>query len=149
MINNLLILQAAIAGAMLPLQAALNGTVARVLGHPLNAAALNFLVGLIVLAGLAAAFRAPLPTAGSLPSLPWYYWIGGGIAGSIYVFTALFVAPRIGVTALVAGLLAGQMLASLAFDHFGLFGLQTQSISLGRIAGVVLLVAGVILVRRF
>ncbi len=149
MLNNLLVLQAVIAGAVLPMQAALNAGVARTLGHPVNAAVVNFIVGLIALSALAFALRTPAPSPTSFGNLPWYHWIGGGIAGSFYVFTALFLAPRIGVTALTAGILAGQLLASLAFDHFGWFGLQSHALSPGRIAGVVLLVVGVFLVRRF
>jgi len=149
MLNQLLIIQAALAGAVLPIQAALNATVARGLGHPVSAAIVNFTVGLVVLAGVAAALRVPTPSATGLSSLTWYHWLGGGLCGAFYVFTALFVAPRIGVTALLAGVLAGQLVASLVMDHFGLLGLQSQPISAGRLAGVALLVAGVFLVRRF
>lgn len=149
MLHTLLIFQAALAGALLPLQAALNGTIGRSLGHPISAAVLNFVVGLIALSAIAMALRAPLPMPSASVGLPWYYWVGGGLAGAFYVFTALFVAPQIGVTALLAGALAGQLVASLAFDHFGAFGLQTQALSPGRILGVVLLIAGVVLIRRY
>lgn len=71
------------------------------------------------------------------------------MAGAFFVFTSLFVAPRIGVTALLAGVTAGQLIASVAMDHFGLLGLQSQPVSLGKAAGIALLVAGVIMVRRF
>jgi transporter family-2 protein len=81
--------------------------------------------------------------------LPWYYWVGGGLAGAFFVFTSLFVAPRIGVTALLAGVLAGQLVASVTMDHFGLLGLQSQPVTLGRAAGIALLIAGVFMVRRF
>ncbi|MDE0882360.1 MAG: DMT family transporter [Myxococcota bacterium] len=149
MLNNLLIAQAAIAGALLPFQAVLNAAVGRSLGHPLSAAVVNFIIGFAGLITLATVLRVPFPQFGSLGTLPWYYWIGGGLAGAFFVFTSLFVAPRIGVTALLAGVLAGQLLASVAMDHFGLLGLQSQPVSLGKVAGVALLVAGVIMVRRF
>ncbi len=149
MLNNLLVLQAALAGAVLPLQAALNATVARGLGHPVSAAITNFTVGLVALVTLAIALRIQTPTSAGVSTLSWYHWIGGGLCGAFYVFTALFVAPRIGVTALLAGALAGQLIASLIMDHFGLLGLQSQPISPGRMVGVVLLIAGVFLVRRY
>jgi len=149
MLNNILVAQAAIAGALLPIQAVLNAAVGRSLGHPLSAAMINFIVGLIGLAALATALRVPLPQLGNIGLLPWYYWVGGGLAGAFFVFTSLFVAPRIGVTALLAGVLAGQLVASVTMDHFGLLGLQSQPVTLGRAAGIALLIAGVFMVRRF
>lgn len=149
MLSNILVAQAAITGALLPIQAVLNAAVGRSLGHPLSAAMINFIVGLIGLAALATALRIPLPQIGNIGPLPWYYWVGGGLAGAFFVFTSLFVAPRIGVTALLAGVLAGQLVASVAMDHFGLLGLQSQPVTLGRAAGIALLIAGVFMVRRF
>jgi len=149
MLSNILVAQAAIAGALLPIQAVLNAAVGRSLGHPLSAAMINFIVGLIGLAALATALRVPLPQLGNIGLLPWYYWVGGGLAGAFFVFTSLFVAPRIGVTALLAGVLAGQLVASVTMDHFGLLGLQSQPVTLGRAAGIALLIAGVFMVRRF
>ena len=113
MLNNLLIAQAAIAGALLPFQAVLNAAVGRSLGHPLSAAVVNFIIGFAGLITLATVLRVPFPQLGSLGTLPWYYWIGGGLAGAFFVFTSLFAAPRIGVTALLAGVLAGQLLAGV------------------------------------
>ncbi len=78
MLNNLLVAQAAIAGALLPIQAVLNAAVGRSLGHPLSAAVVNFIVGLIGLAALATVLRVPLPQFGNLGPLPWYYGVGGG-----------------------------------------------------------------------
>jgi transporter family-2 protein len=40
------------------------------------------------------------------------------------------------------------MLASLLFDQFGLFGLAARSIDATRVLGVVLIIGGVILIRR-
>ena len=53
------------------------------------------------------------------------------------------------MTAPLAGVLAGQLVASVTMDHFGLLGLKSQPVSLGRAAEIVLLIAGVIMVRRF
>jgi bacterial/archaeal transporter family-2 protein len=43
---------------------------------------------------------------------------------------------------------AGQMLASLVFDQFGLFGLAQYPASVSRLLGAVFLIAGVILIRH-
>ncbi|MBV9521765.1 MAG: DMT family transporter, partial [Alphaproteobacteria bacterium] len=47
----------------------------------------------------------------------------------------------------LALILAGQMLASLAFDHYGLFGIAPHPADLPRLAGAALLIAGVALIR--
>jgi transporter family-2 protein len=40
------------------------------------------------------------------------------------------------------------MLASIIFDHFGMFGLVQRAVDLPRLLGVALLVVGVVLIRR-
>jgi transporter family-2 protein len=45
-------------------------------------------------------------------------------------------------------MVAGQLIISLVLDHFGAFGVPRSPVNLGRIAGVALVIAGVILVRR-
>jgi transporter family-2 protein len=50
---------------------------------------------------------------------------------------------------MLAWLLAGQMLAALLLDHFGLLGYPFHPLSLGRVAGVLLLMAGAYMVRIF
>jgi transporter family-2 protein len=55
--------------------------------------------------------------------------------------------PRLGAALVVALIVLGQMLGALAFDHFALLGVPENPISLTRLAGVALLVAGVVLIR--
>ncbi|MEO5858061.1 MAG: DMT family transporter [Pyrinomonadaceae bacterium] len=46
-------------------------------------------------------------------------------------------------------LIAGQMVVTLVIDHFGLLGLPVKEVSLARLGGILLITAGVILIRRF
>jgi bacterial/archaeal transporter family-2 protein len=46
-------------------------------------------------------------------------------------------------------MVAGQLLLSVVLDHFGAMGMPKQPINLGRIAGIGLVIAGVLMVRRF
>jgi transporter family-2 protein len=50
---------------------------------------------------------------------------------------------------MLAWVLAGQMLAAMALDHFGLLGYPLHPLSLGRLAGIILLIAGVLMIRIF
>ncbi|NIY18119.1 MAG: EamA-like transporter family protein, partial [Nitrospinaceae bacterium] len=92
--------------------------------------------------------RIPLPALATAGSHPWWVWTGGAF-GAYFVAATIFLAPKLGATTMVATLLAGQMIASLALDHFGLLGYPIHPVSLGRIAGVIMIAGGVMLVRNF
>lgn len=71
---------------------------------------------------------------------PWL-WLGG-VMGGFIVLTVTFATPRIGTTATIGLLIAGQFAMSLLIDRFGLFGFAQIGISWPRALGVVLLAAG-------
>jgi transporter family-2 protein len=134
------------AGGMISLQAPTNAMLARAGGSPVLAALISFAVGTVtlLLVWLGSGSRpAPAPFAG----LPWYAWIGG-MYGAVYVAVAAYAAPKIGVASLITIGIAGQIAMALLLDHIGALGLPRDPISLGRIAGAVLVVIGVVLVRR-
>ena len=134
-------------GTVLPAQAGINAELRRHAGHPLLAALVSFGVGFLVLAAAVLALRVPLPAWSALRGAPWWAWLGG-LLGAGLVFTSVVVAPRLGAAVLVAGLVAGQLAASVLLDHFGWVGYPVRPVNLGRIAGVLLLAAGVWLVQR-
>ena len=64
--------------------------------------------------------------------------------------TAARLSEIVGSGAMTFGLVvAGQMLVSLAFDHFGLLGVEEKPVNIPRILGALLVAAGVVLIRRF
>ncbi|QIL02709.1 DMT family transporter [Sphingomonas sinipercae] len=135
-----------IAGGFVSAQAPTNAILARAGGSPVLAALISFAVGTLALliAWLASGNR---PGGGAFVGLPWYAWIGG-LYGAIFVAVAAFAVPKIGVASLITIGIAGQIAMALLLDHFGALGLAREPINLGRIAGALLVVAGVILVRR-
>lgn len=143
----LLALLAVAVGMVLPAQAGINAELRRHLGQPLLAAVVNFSVGLVLLVLVVAAMRLPLPSAAELREAPVWAWLGG-FCGAALVLTSLIAAPRLGAVLLVGCLLAGQLSASVLLDHFGWLGYPVRPANLGRIAGVLLLVAGVVLIQR-
>ena len=98
--------------------------------------------------GLLFVLRGGLPSAAAVRAIPWWGWCGG-LIGATFVASAAFLAPRIGVAALIASILCGQLAASVIIDHFGLFNVAIREASLVRVAGVVMAAAGVVLVTRY
>ena len=122
------------------------------MSSPSAAAFVSYLGGTIVM-GLVLALgrRVGLPpgqlTEAVVSGVPWWAW-SGGLLGSIYVVISVLLVPRLGTATVLSLFVLGQMVASVAFDHFGLFGLAQRSADLGRVLGAGLLVAGVLLMRR-
>ncbi|ODP33405.1 DMT family transporter [Pandoraea sp. ISTKB] len=137
---------AMLAGAVVPFQAGSNAALGRTLGHPLWATVASLLVSLIVVLPVLIGMRAGLPNLAAAARGPWWLWIGG-IAGVAYITAALVLTPRLGAANFIVCVVAGQVVASLLIDHFGLMGLPTKPVNLVRIAGVVLIVAGMIVVQ--
>jgi len=71
------------------------------------------------------------------------------VLGAIFVTATVLLLPRLGVAMTFSLVIAGQMLITLVIDHFGLLGVPVKEISLARVLGVVLIVAGTILIRKF
>ena len=134
-------------GALLPVQAGINAQLRYGLGHPAVAALASFVVGTVALAALALAVRAPLPAGATLARIPWWHWTGG-MLGAAYIAVSVVLAPRLGAATLIAAVVAGQMVASLAIDHFALVGYAAHAINGWRVAGCALVVSGVILIQR-
>ncbi|HZI19007.1 MAG TPA: DMT family transporter [Pyrinomonadaceae bacterium] len=142
------LLVAVVAGALMPLQAGVNSQLARFVGHPVVAALVSFAVGTAALLAYAVALRGPLPEWAALRAAPWWLWTGG-LFGAFFVAAAAAYAPRLGAATFVSVTIAGQMIVSLALDHYGLVGFAERQATPMRLVGAALLVAGVVLIRRF
>ncbi|MNJ34898.1 Inner membrane protein YdcZ [compost metagenome] len=135
-----------IAGGATALQAPTNARLAGALASPVNAAFVSFLVGTAALGVLALTLQAR-PDAAAARALPWWTWIGG-LYGAIFVVSAAWGVPRLGVALTVILMVAGQILISVLLDHFGALGVPKQPLNLTRVLGVLLVFGGVLLVRR-
>jgi transporter family-2 protein len=133
-------------GAMIAVQAPTNAMLAKAGGSPVLAALISFGVGTVALLAtwLASGNR---PGTSAFASLPWYAWVGG-LYGAFFVAIAAYAAPRIGLASLITIGVAGQIAAALWLDHIGALGLPREPINLGRVIGALLVVAGVVMVRR-
>ena len=135
------------AGATMPLQAGVNLRLKQALGDPIFAALVSFGVGTLALAAYSFVLR-PVPTAAMAASAPWWSWLGG-LFGAFFVSVIIVLAAQLGATASMAWLLAGQFLAALVLDHFGLISFAVRDVSWPRLAGVALVLAGAYLVNKY
>ena len=135
-----------IAGAMVALQAPTNAMLAKAGESAVLAALISFTVGTIALlvVWLTSGNR---PGTAAFAGLPWYAWIGG-LYGAVFVAVAAFAAPKIGIASLITIGIAGQIAMALWLDHVGAMGLAREPVNFGRVAGALLVIAGVVLVRR-
>ncbi|HEU5320363.1 MAG TPA: sulfur carrier protein ThiS [Methylomirabilota bacterium] len=78
--------------------------------------------------------------------LHWYYLLGG-LAGTMIVATVALTGPRIGIGTTSAVLVAGQMIGAVVYDHLALLGQAKDPIDAAKIAGGLLIVGGVVLIR--
>ena len=137
---------AVLVGAGLTIQVGLNSTVRLAIGSPVLATIINFGVGLGALLLLAVATGARV-VPGSTAMVPAWAWFGG-LLGAAYVAATTVLGPRLGAAALLALTLSGQMIAALLVDHYGVIGFPQNPITLSRLLGTALLVAGVLLIMR-
>ena len=134
------------AGASFVMQQAANANLRVVLGSAAWAGFVSYFGGTLCMLALAFAMRDELPPAVVAVRANWWAW-SGGFFGAIYIAISILLVPRLGTATFIALLVAGQMLSSLVFDHYGLFGVVQHSVDLYRLLGAVLLVGGVILTR--
>ena len=143
----LAILIASLAGAGLAVQSGTNAVLGRMLGHPMWASFWQFAAGTLLIIVMMMVLRVPIPAfAATAATGPWWVWIGF-VTGSFFVVAALSLAPIIGVGGFIASLVAGQMIASLVLDHFGLVGLAVRPMTAARLTGGVLIIVGVMLIQ--
>jgi bacterial/archaeal transporter family-2 protein len=137
------VLLAVLGGMAIALQALINARLQQSAGNAVFAGTISFGVGLLAL--LAALATQSFSFSG-LSSAPWWAWTGGAL-GAFYIVMSIFLVPRIGAAALIGSAVLGQMLFSLVADHYGILGTQVRPAGLARIAGAVLIMVGVALIR--
>src|SRR5262249_54080608 len=135
------------AGASVFIQQALNANLRAELNSTAWSGLVSYVLGVIFMVCLAVVLRDPLPSTTTIARVPWWAW-SGGLFGAVFIALSIITVPRLGGAAYIAILVAGQMIAALAFDQFGWLGIPERQIDLPRLLGVALLIGGVVLIRR-
>lgn len=145
----LLLITAVFAGMLLPFQAGMNTRMGKALGDPVYAALISFAVGT---AGLfiytLVVSRTEFAAIRQASQVHWSVWLAG-ILGAFYVSTVIILTPRLGASLTFSLVVAGQLIMAVILDHIGAFGIQAHPFNGFRLAGILLITAGVFLIRRF
>jgi bacterial/archaeal transporter family-2 protein len=134
------------AGCLVGMQAPINSRLGKTVGS-IEAATISFLVGTVALVLILLIARGGLGGIGRIGRAPWWALVGG-LLGAVYVSVALVAVRTLGASGLTAVVITGQLVISVLIDRFGLLGVARQAVGVQRIAGLVLLAAGVALVVR-
>ena len=129
------------AGAVISLQVGVNSALREKLPHPMQATLVSFFTGGVAALLYCLILRPRLPDRQLLAQQPWWIW-SGGLLGLFYVWSTVVIAPRVGVSLMLAFTVAGQLLAALVIDHFGWFQAAAIPVSMGRMLGALIVVAG-------
>lgn len=133
-----------LAGVGLAVQPPTNAALAKASGSVWLASLVSFAMGTAILFAIWAAADRTMPAA--LKGAPGWAWLGG-LYGACFVAALAYASPRLGLASALTIAVGSQLVTALVLDRFGLLGLSAQPISLMRVAGVVLVIGGVLLVR--
>jgi len=137
-----------IVGGLIPLQAVLNTRLGRQVGGSLMGSLMSFTVGIICLIVLNMATNpSAILQLKPMVVTPWYLWLGG-LIGAVFVAYITWVNQQQGVALTFALVVSGQIFVSLLIDHYGLLGSALRTITLEKLIGAALIIAGLILIKK-
>lgn len=132
-------------GGVVALQPPANAALSKHVGQ-IGAALVSLTISFVIIALLLLAVGHPTRLSGLSAFRPEY--AVGGIAGAAVVLVSLVTVKPLGAGGVVALLVAGQLLISVLADRLGWYGLHHVGIGVGRWAGIVLVLAGTVLITR-
>ena len=134
------------AGVSVAVQQVLNGALRTALGSPAWAGFVSYVGGLLTMIVVLLVLGEHLPSWKAVANTPWWTW-SGGVLGGVFILLMILLLPSLGAATLIALVVAAQMATAITLDHFGAFGLAQHPVSLSRLLGAALLIAGVILIK--
>ena len=137
----LFVVMALVAGACTSTQAVVNTKLRHALGEPTRAAAISFTIGTVFCWLYCLGNKSSWPSIKEMAALPWWIWTGGFL-GTAYIMTSIIVTKELGVAAMLALVIAGQMLMSIAIEQFGMLEAPVRLATPSRLIGTLLVVGG-------
>jgi transporter family-2 protein len=148
MIKYVIMIVPMLIGMAVIIQTGANAQLRVALGSPLLAALVSFTTGalcvLIINLVVGTDFRQL--SLENIQNSSWWMWLGGFL-GSLFIISAILIAPRLGPTQFFGFIIAAQLVFSVIVDHYGWLGFNIQPANFQKIAGVVLLAFGAFLIQ--
>lgn len=116
-------------------------------GSPVVACTLAFVVGAVALGLLSVSGLMGRGDLSGAASAPWWSW-AGGLLSAAALLVSLHGLKAQGAESVVAFTVLGQLVAAMLLDHFGWLGVKQNPISLYKVIGAVLLLAGAALMSK-
>lgn len=134
-------------GALQSCGAAMNGQLNKSLVNPYLASAVSFLIISFFFTAVFFATPHPLPGLQDLREMPWWA-VFAGLVGAVQVFAGLTLVHKVGTGNFMAMTVTAALIASLVIDHFGWFRMDVHLVTLTKVGGAALLIAGVVCITR-
>jgi transporter family-2 protein len=138
--TGLAVALAATAGLAGSVQAVVMGRLGDRIGA-VEAVAFSFVLSMLLAVSLLLVARRTLVGIGEGLRAPAWMW-GGAPLGTFIVFTITYATPKLGATATIGLLIAGQLVMGAVIDRLGLFGTEQIDLSWPRVLGILLLAVG-------
>lgn len=137
---------ALLTGIGIPLQTTINSRLCGYVKYPLLASLVAFAAGAVflLLVSLVMGYNILIPST-TFSQEPWWIWLGGTL-GVIGLTTNICLFPRIGSVQTVIIPMFGQIITGVLIDHYGWFYSPHIPFTLGRMFGVLLVIAGVFMI---
>jgi transporter family-2 protein len=134
------ILLALLLGVVLSAHLGMNAQVGSMLNNPRMGNAIFWTIGGItaILIGLTGWDQAVFQDLRAVP----LWLLTAGAFGAALVFGIAWVIPQIGAGPFFVLLIAGQVITGMVLSHFGLLGSPVDPVTLTKVFGVLMLVAG-------
>ncbi|SFG23335.1 DMT family transporter [Sporolactobacillus nakayamae] len=137
------------AGMVSPVQTSINTQLRYAVQSPFLASLISFMTGTCILVLVTLIIdRKMTMDLKLIPRAPKWIWIGG-MLGVIFVTSNILLLPVLGSALTVVSVLCGQMIVAIAVDHFGWFGVAQHKMNWPRAAGLVLMIAGILLIQQY
>ena len=136
---------ALLVGAIISIYLPMITQTAKILGSAPMANVPFFAVALISSIVIAVASGSRVEQFQKITSLPFWLLTAGVMSAAMIIGTS-FLIPRTGIGAFFVLAVSGQVLAGMVFGYLGLCGMPASALTLGKLLGAVLVIAGVYLV---
>lgn len=136
-----------VGGVSLAIQGGLNSKLGVLVKNPLLASVIAFSCSTVFATTAAVLVNRNIPTVDQLREIPIYLWFTGGFFSVVGISLYYYTIPKLGVSTMISMGLCGQLVFAVIAGHYGWLGLPIEPASIKRIAGVISMIVGILLIN--